>query len=161
MVKASVESELREMPAIKEAYESAAEIDIVVTSTSLWSDKHSMLRHYMYLAGESVDELEQAGCVGDILWQPIGADGPFPLNSEIRAMTIMELDRLSDFVRRKKHVLLVAGPCHQCHEPKTRVVRAILDQQQRLITHLVTDSRCVREMLSAPAVGRAVGSMPS
>ena len=84
------------MPGIKEAYASASEIDIVVTSTSLWSDKHSMLRQYMNLADESVDELEQAGCVGDILWQPIGTDGPFPLNSEIRAMTIMELDRLSD-----------------------------------------------------------------
>ncbi len=165
MVKASFEVELREMPGIKEAYDSAFEIDIVVTSTSLWSDKHSMLRQYMNLADESVDELEQAGCVGDILWQPIGADGPFPLNSEIRAMTIMELDRLSDFVRRKKHVLLVAGPCHQCHEPKTKVVRAILDQQQRLITHLVTDSRCAREMLSGravgPAAGRAVGAVPS
>jgi DNA-binding transcriptional regulator LsrR (DeoR family) len=147
MVPARFEEGLRDLPAIKEAYDRASEIDIFVTSTSCWTDEHSMLRHYMAVAGESVDELEQAGCIGDILWQPIGADGPFELNSRIRAMTIMRLDQLSNRVAQRKHVLLVAGPCHKCHAPKTRVVRAILDQQHRLITHLVTDSRCARAML--------------
>jgi len=147
MVEAADEQKLRGLPAIKEAYDRAPEIDIVVTSTSCWTDPHSMLRHCMHLAGESVDELEQAGCLGDILWQPIGADGPFELNSRIRAMTIMKLNGLSELIAANKHVLLVAGPCHQCHRPKTNVVKAILDQQNHLITHLVTDSRCAREMV--------------
>jgi DNA-binding transcriptional regulator LsrR (DeoR family) len=106
-----------------------------------------MLRHYMAVAGESVDKLERAGCIGDILWQPIKADGPFELDSKIRAMTIMRLAQVSELVAQNKQVLLVAGPCHRCHAPKTNVVKAILHQPNRLITHMVTDSRCARAML--------------
>ena len=146
MVEAEFESKLRDLPAIREAYQRAPEIDVVVTSTSCWTDEHSMLRHYMHLAGESVTELEKAGCLGDILWQPIGANGPFELNSRIRAMTILKLCELSKLIADKKHVLLVAGACHRCNRPKTQVVKAILDQQDHLITHLVTNSLCVGQM---------------
>jgi DNA-binding transcriptional regulator LsrR (DeoR family) len=82
-----------------------------------------------------------------MLWQPISKEGPFKSNSKIQAMTIMKLEQLSELIAQKKRVLLVAGPCHRCHAPKTEVVRAILGQQDRLITHLVTDSRCAREVL--------------
>jgi DNA-binding transcriptional regulator LsrR (DeoR family) len=144
MVEARFEPKLRELPGIKEAYDSASEIDIIVTSTSCWRDAHSMLRHYMDVAGESVEKLEKEGCLGDILWQPLGSAGPFELNTRIRAMTIMKLSELSELVAAGKHVLLVAGPCARCHRPKAEVVKAILDQEHRLITHLVTDSRCAR-----------------
>jgi DNA-binding transcriptional regulator LsrR (DeoR family) len=146
MIEARLEKELQRLPSLKEAYDRASEIDIVVTSTSCWTDDHSMLRHCMALAGESVDDLERAGCRGDILWQPIGADEPSRLNSKIRAMTVMKLEQLSELVARNKQVLLVAGPCHKCHAPKTKVVKAILDQRARLITHLVTDSLCARTL---------------
>jgi len=147
MVKADLQLELQNLPAITEAYQRAPEIDVIVTSTSCWTDEHSMLRHYMHLAGESVTELEKAGCLGDILWQPIGANGPFELNSRIRAMTILKLCELSKLIADKKHVLLVAGACHRCNRPKTQVVKAILDQQDHLITHLVTDSLCARQVM--------------
>jgi DNA-binding transcriptional regulator LsrR (DeoR family) len=149
MVEARFEPKLRELPAIKEAYDRASEIDIIVTSTSCWTDEHSMLRHYMDVAGESVAKLENEGCLGDILWQPFGSAGPFELNTRIRAMTIMNLSELSKLVAAGKHVLLVAGPCASCHRPKAEVVKAILDQEHRLITHLVTDSRCARALPSA------------
>jgi len=156
MVEAADETRLRNLPAIKDAYGCASKIEIIVTSTSCWTDDHSMLRHYMKVAGESVDELEQAGCLGDILWQPIGADGPFELNSRIRAMTILRLCELSKLIEKeKKHVLLVAGPCDKCHKSKAKVVKAILDQADHLITHLVTDSRCARQVLSDSQAGEA------
>ena len=142
------EQELRELPAIKEACDRATEIDVIVTSTSCWTDEHSMLRHYMHVAGEPVGKLEKEGCLGDILWQPFGSAGPLELSTRIRAMTIMKLSDLSEFVAAGKHVLLVAGPCARCHRPKSEVVRAILDQEHRLITHLVTDSRCARALPS-------------
>ena len=59
----------------------------------------------------------------------------------------MRPEQLSELVAQKKRVLLVAGPCHLCHAPNTQVVKAILGQPHRLITHLVTDSRCAGEML--------------
>jgi len=148
LVEAESEAQLRKLPGIKEAYESASEIDIIVTSTSCWRDEHSMLRHYMNVAGASVEELEKEGCLGDVLWQPFGSAGPFELNSHIRAMTIMRLSELSELVANGKHVLLVAGPCASCHRPKAEIVKTILDQEHRLITHLVTDSRCARALLS-------------
>jgi len=147
MVEAKDAPKLQKLPGIKEAYQCASAIDIIVTSTSCWTDEHSMLRHHMEAAGESVDDLEKAGCLGDILWQPIGADGPFELNSRIRAMTIMRLCELSELIKDNKHVLLVAGPCSKCKRPKTQVVKAILDQRNHLITHLVTDSLCARQVV--------------
>jgi DNA-binding transcriptional regulator LsrR (DeoR family) len=102
----------------------------------------------MNVAGASVEELEEEGCLGDVLWQPFGSAGPFELNSHIRAMTIMRLSELSELVANGKHVLLVAGPCASCHRPKAEIVKTILDQEHRLITHLVTDSRCARALLS-------------
>jgi DNA-binding transcriptional regulator LsrR (DeoR family) len=148
MVEKESEAKLRGLPGIKEAFERAPQIDIIVTSTSCWQDEHSTLRRCMALADESVEELENGGCLGDILWQPFGADGPFELDSHIRAMTLIRVSELSEFVRNGKHVLLVAGPCAYCHEPKADVVKAILDQEQRLITHLVTDSRCAEALVS-------------
>jgi DNA-binding transcriptional regulator LsrR (DeoR family) len=137
---------LRAQRGIDKAYRKASEINIIVTSTSCWQDEDSMLRNYMKVAGESAGELEKAGCLGDMLWQPIGPDGPIELETAIRAMTITELGDVSRFVREKNQVLLVAGPCATCHRPKTEVVKAILDQDDPLITHLVVDSRCARDL---------------
>ncbi len=140
---------LRLQAGIAEAYDRAREINIVVTSTSCWNDEHSMLRHYMKVAKESAHKLTEAGCVGDMLWQPIGIDGPMEMNTVVRAVTIKELRDLSGFVAEGNYVLLLAGPCARCHTPKTEVVKAILDQDQRLVTHLVVDSLCARGLTSS------------
>jgi DNA-binding transcriptional regulator LsrR (DeoR family) len=71
-------------------------------------------------------------------------------------MTILRLCELSKLIKKEtKHVLLVAGPCHKCHKSKAKVVKAILDQHDHLITHLVTDSRCARQVLSDSQAGEA------
>lgn len=148
MIKAELEEQLRMLPGIQEAYGRSKEIDVIVTGTSCWTDPHSMLRQYLHVAEGSVERLEKAGCLGDMLWQPLGPDGPFDLKTPLRAMTIMQLGEVSEFVAKKKHVLLVAGPCANCHRPKTEVVKAILDQEHPLITHLAVDSRCARALLA-------------
>jgi DNA-binding transcriptional regulator LsrR (DeoR family) len=151
MATPDIEKKLRGLPAIGEAYERAREIDIIVTSTSGWRDDHSMLRNYMGVAGESVSRLENEGCIGDMLWQPIGPKGPLELQMQMRVMTVMKLNDVIDHVANKKQVLLVAGPCASCHTPKSDVVDAILGQEQRLVTHLAVDSRCVRGLRSRRA----------
>ena len=140
---------LRQLAGIEEAYAHAHEIDVIVTSASCWRDEHCTLRRYMKLAGEPVEDLEKAGCVGDMLWQPIGVSGPIEMKTAVRAMTIMDLSDVKKFFKSGRQVLLVAGPCGACHTPKTEVVKAILGQKDHLITHLVVDSRCGRELLSA------------
>jgi DNA-binding transcriptional regulator LsrR (DeoR family) len=141
--------ELSNESGIREAYERAGEIDIIVTSASCWADPHCNFRRYLQLAGEWVEELEAIGCVGDILWQPLGEDGPIDVQSSKRAMTVIDLDEVSQFVANKNRVLLVAGPCGVCKTPKTEVVKAILHQSKRIITHLAIDSGCARALLSA------------
>lgn len=64
----------------------------------------------------------------------------------MRAMTVMKLSGVCQHVTDRGQVLLIAGPCASCHTPKTDVVDAILGQEQRLVTHLAVDSRCVRAL---------------
>jgi DNA-binding transcriptional regulator LsrR (DeoR family) len=144
---AELDGTLRRLPGVGEAFERAGEIDIIVTATSSWKDEHCVLRGYM---GESTQELEKEGCLGDMLWQPIGPRGPLDLDTHIRAMTIMKLSEVAKLVeKRKVRVLLVAGPCAACHRPKTEVVKAILEQEHRLVTHLAVDTRCARSLIAA------------
>ena len=140
---------LRELEGIKETYDRAKELDIIVTSASLWPDEHSMLRRYMSKSPESLSALEAAGCVGDMLWRPLGADGPIEIDTDIRAMTLLELSDLPKYIKRGKDVLLVLGPCGGCNAPKGGVLSAVLNRQPRLITHLVVDSRAAREYLNS------------
>jgi NMD protein affecting ribosome stability and mRNA decay len=99
---------------------------------------------------ESVEKLEKEGCLGDMLWQPIGPRGPFELDTQIRAMTIMKLSEVAKLIEEKRvQVLLVAAPCATCHRPKTEVLKAILEHERRLVTHLTVDSRSARSLIAA------------
>lgn len=145
---------LRELDGIKQTYDRAKQLDIIVTSASLWADPHSMLRRYMTKSPASLSALEKAGCVGDMLWRPLGPDGPIEINTEIRAMTLVELSDLTRFIQRGKHVLLVLGPCGGCNKPKGGVLDLVLNSPQRLITHLVVDSRAARQFLKGEFGGQ-------
>jgi len=120
-------------------------LDIIMTSASPAKDEHNALRLYMHIPE---DELKKAKCVGDILWQPLGPDGPIDLRSSVRALTLVDLKELQSFVAGGRRVVLVAGPCGSCHLPKAGIVEAVLRQERPLITDLVTDSRCASELLN-------------
>lgn len=136
---------LRTLYGIKEAYQRVPELDIIVTSAGDWSDEHNPLLQLMKTSPDSMDMLRDAGCVGDMLWRPLGRQGPINIETEIRAMVLVELGDLEAFISSGKHVLLALGPCGRCNKPKGRILQTILDQQIHLITHLVTDSRSLRQ----------------
>ena len=140
---------LRALPGVREAYRAVKDLDIIVTSASLWDDGHSMLLKYMKNSRKSLETLQTAGCIGDMLWRPLSPDGPIETPTEIRAMTLIELTDLSGFIERGKHVLLVLGPCGRCHKPKTEMLKLVLNLQPRLITHLAVDSRAARAVVRA------------
>lgn len=133
---------------IRESYEEAEKIDIIVTSASNWDDEHSTFRKYMRLSPDCHDLLQEHHCVGDMLWMPIGEKHLVQVRTDIRAMTVMELSQLPQFIGKGKYVLLVLGPCGSCKQTKSEILKAILEQKERLITHLVADSRSVRDMLN-------------
>jgi len=139
---------LKKWPGIVEAYQAARDLDIIVTSASQWADQDSMLFKYMKHYPTSIQTLESARCVGDLMWRPVGRDGPIELETDIRSMTLVELSELPGFIARGGSVLLAIGPCGGCRRPKGHILRTILNLKEPLVTHLVVDTRSAREMLS-------------
>lgn len=135
------------MEGIKESFKEARKIDIIVTSATCWTDEHSTFRKYMLKSADCTKILESHHCVGDMLWLPLGQDRPIDVQTEIRAMTLFELNQLPGFIQKGKNVLMVLGPCVNCSQTKGAILKAILNQKNHLITHLVADSRSVRKAL--------------
>ena len=69
------------------------------------SNGHSMLLDYMKNSPPSLRKLKEAGYCGDMLWRPLGPDGPIEIETQIRAMTLIELSHLRDFIQQGKPVL--------------------------------------------------------
>ena len=151
---------LQKMEGISECFAARKELDIIVTSASIWTDEHSLLRSYMRKSKASIKALEDAGCLGDMLWRPLGPDGPLEIKTDIRAMTLMELSDLPKFIQAGKQVLLTVGPCGGCHRPKDEVIELILNIKPPLITHLVVDSRSARGMVRPAAARPGGGATP-
>jgi DNA-binding transcriptional regulator LsrR (DeoR family) len=144
---------IKKWKGITEAYARAGELDIVVTSAARWDDHDSMFYQYMQDSPDCCKKLDEAGCVGDMFWQPLGDDGPIDAVTSIRTMTILELRDVQQLIKDKNlDVLLVIAPCGKCGLPKTPVLKAALSMEQPLVTHLVVDSRTASEL---------VGSRPS
>lgn len=147
VVRADEYDTLRNSEGIKESYDRAGDLDIIVTSAADWTDEHSNFRQYMEKSAGCAEMLVKGGCIGDMLWLPVGPHGPLQVQTRIRSMTLIELGELASFMKKGKHVLLVLGPCAMCRRTKSRVLSAILASEQRLISHLVVDTRSVKEAL--------------
>ena len=149
VVKARQFASLKALDGICEACEATKDLDVVVTSASLWADEHSMLRKYMSKSDSAMEKLKGLGCIADMLWRPLSGSGPIEVETEIRAMTLLELSDLPHYIERGTHVLLVLGPCTGCGEPKARLLEAVLNMHPPLVTHLVVDSRSARGVFQA------------
>lgn len=156
---------LRSLEYVEEAYERARAIDIVVTSAGgHWRQGHSLLYEmYKRSSPRSLAQLTELNCLGDMMWRPLGPEGPLEVETEVRTMTLMELSELPAMIARGKRVFLLLGPCGSCGGPKTEVLRAVLNHSPQLITHLVADSRSARELangLDVPRAPRAAARLP-
>jgi DNA-binding transcriptional regulator LsrR (DeoR family) len=158
-------ADLQELAGIEVSFSLASEVDIIVTSATSWDgDCRGMLREYMEQSPESIEALERAGVCGDMLWRPLGKDGPIEIETKIRAMTLMELSDLAGFIEQGKSVMLVIGPCRVCHDPRPKLLKTLLQLKEHLITHVAVDSRSVAEFLrgavSAEAPLAPAGARP-
>ena len=130
---------LRRLGGIDEAATRVGELDIIVTSVGSFSAKcnHSLLQAYMQKSADSLKTLEAAGYLGDMLWRPLGPDGPIKAKTKIRAMTLIELGDLPGLIDKGTSVLLVVGPCRVCNEHRAQVLETILRHEDHLVTHVV------------------------
>ena len=144
--KATEIDKVKEMDVVREAVERRDEIDIFVTSgTSRTAPcRHSMLHEFMGRCG-ALAGLEEAGAVGDMLWQPIGPEGAIEQTGR-RAFTLVDLKELPGMIERGKWVVLVIGPCRRCNEPRGDLLRTILEMPSKYLSHLVVDSRSAAEI---------------
>ncbi len=143
---------LKNMIGIREAYNLRHKIDIFVTAGAEWEDDHSLFKTCMKRSEDAFQKLERAGCVGDMLWQPLGEHCPIEVPTDIRAMTLVELTELPDYIAQGKEVMLLLGSCGGCDRPKGKLLRTVLNQQRQLITHLITDSRTVSQAMDKQEV---------
>jgi DNA-binding transcriptional regulator LsrR (DeoR family) len=141
----------RDYPDIRKAFERREEIDVLVTSAGgCWQLGHSALyKIYKTSAPKSLAELNKAGCIGDVMWRPFGSTGPLKVETERRALTLVELWDLPGFIKRRKRVILSMAPCGSCGRNKAEILGAILANTPPLITHLIADSGSVRPILPA------------
>ena len=142
---------LKKVHSIKAAFERVSEINAFVTSVGHWTGNHSGLcKMYLEHSQRSYNVLCEAGAVADLMWRPLAPSGPVLIPSDVRAMTLLELDALPGFIAKGKRVLLVCGPCSVCRGPRADALKVVLEQRESLITDLVVDHRSAA-LLPLPA----------
>lgn len=143
-------------PGVHEPFERADEIDIVVTSFAEAGHRHGLLNQYLKhlidkgeLHASVLDEMMAAGWIGDVQFRPYGPHGPLVDECPVKAVTLFELeDMVARTAMDDKYVVLLAGPCGECGQPKTAALRPLLTEPKlRLWTHLVTDVQTASELL--------------
>jgi DNA-binding transcriptional regulator LsrR (DeoR family) len=149
-------------PGVRESFERANEIDIVITSFASADDPHGLLKRYLHhlvekgeLSQKALEEMEGMGWVGDVQFRPYTAQGPMQDGCPVRAVTLFEPSDLVERVKIPgKYVVLLAGPCHECGHAKTTALVPLLRQPNlRLWTHLVTDLKTAHELVKAGQEG--------
>ncbi len=136
---------LQASPYTRKAQTEAEKLDVIVTSAANWTHDHSGFRQGMKSSQADCKLLENEGIMGDFLLRPINMKGPVDIETVVRFWTLMELNQLPGFITNGGKVMLLLGPCNECGLPKTQVLMALLAHKKHLITHLIVDSRTVRE----------------
>ena len=142
--------DFKQLPGIRESFQEAEKLDVIVTSLAQAGDEHGLLNMFLNMEGGSQKGLEEHGHVGDVQWQPYSEKGPLDIDTGIRAVTIFDLQGLVSMASQpKKHVVLVAGPCVRCGESKAKALRPLLSVPElRVCNHLVTDVQTAKQILA-------------
>ena len=135
---------------VKVSFDARKSLHLVVTS--LGSNLHGHGDFYEFMEQgkkRGLTVLEKAGWVGDVQYRPYSATGPITEDTDIRAVTLLELEELVAMARRRdKHVVVVAGPCGRCGATRTAAVKPLfLEPKLRLWSHFVMDMTTADELL--------------
>jgi len=151
-VSAETVEKLRHTEGIREAFDRVKELDVIVTSAGgHWGHGRGCSRLYELYSGgnhtETLQYLEANNCVGNLMWCPLGRGGPIRIKKGTRAMTLVELEALPGLIKAGKSVTLVLGLCATCGQPKTDLLKAVLNLPKHLISDLVVDSISARTVV--------------
>jgi DNA-binding transcriptional regulator LsrR (DeoR family) len=134
---------------VAESFARAEEIQIVVTSFGSAFDDDGQFTKFMAHSQKGIDALIDAEWIGDILYRPFSLTGPITIDTDIRAMVVLELADLGRLAQTKdRHVVLLAGPCGKCKKPRTSALKPLLEQQSLEVwSHMVVDMTTANELL--------------
>jgi DNA-binding transcriptional regulator LsrR (DeoR family) len=150
MVPSGDYEKVKRFPGVRESFELASEIDVVITSLAQAQHEHGDLYQFLQLgAPKALKALQKAGWVGDVQYRPYSATGPVTMDAEVRAVVLFEL---ADLVRlaatMHKHVVLVAGPCGGCGVTRADALRPLVEQPSLAVwNHLVVDTVTATKLL--------------
>jgi len=146
--------DVKTQPGVRESFEHAREVDIVVTSLASAADEHGALNRFLRLwRNEALGDLRRQGWIGDVQYLPYSRQGPITVQGGVRAVTLFELDELVAMVKAgEKYVVLVGGPCGECGAPKTEALRPLLEEPHlRVWSHLVLDAGTAEQLVDPAA----------
>jgi DNA-binding transcriptional regulator LsrR (DeoR family) len=146
--------EFRALPGVREAFQLANKLDLIVTSLGSARDETGALnRFFAHGAHPKLEEsrrrLEARGWVGDVLYEPYGATAPIEADLPVEPVSVLTLPKLVGMARGEhKHVLLLAGPSSGGRS-RADALRPLLTQPRlRLWTHLALDSGTAEQILN-------------
>jgi hypothetical protein len=165
-VESARRDEIPHLPGARVAFAQKHEIDIVITSLAQPDDEHGELRKFIRSMPDADEPhgatpesrlrgkdsartrdfekiLKKTRWAGDVQYRPYSGTGPIDSSDlDFVAVTLFEL---SELVERSKDpdkaLLLVAGPCGTCGEPRGRALYPLLEEPSlKVWTHLVADA---------------------
>lgn len=150
VVASAAYEDIKQAPGVKEAFDYAGQLDIVITSLSDAQDEDGMYGGILTFADKNkVNELWKAGWVGDIQWRPYSKQGPIEVDTGVRIVTLFELEQLVEFSHQPgKHVICLAAPCGKCGRSRANALRPLLEVTSlRAFNHLYTDTSTGRILI--------------
>ena len=129
---------------VKESFERAGEIELVVTSLASATSEGILSSYREHMAW-------QEDFVGDVQFCPYSWHGPLPQDSSdpdvMRAVTLFEIEDFVRMVQDGRYVLLISGPTKK--GTKADALLPLLQQENlRVASHLCLDTVTAREVMA-------------
>ena len=152
----------KKLVGIHESFDRKDEISIIVTSIASADDEHGLLNCLLNPKNKPegkwpkpIRDLQKHNVVGDMQFRPYNEKGPLNINTGLRAITLFELEELSDRVGNGDlQSVVICGPCNHCFQTKAPALRPLISgvESLRLCSHLVTDIQTGRDLLKLGAI---------
>lgn len=137
---------VKKLPQIQTSFDQASRIEIAITSMGAWTDPDCMLHKCMKQFPDDFDKLTRAGVIGDLMWRPLGPDGPLNGVTDVQTMSVMDLRSLARLIGGGGRVVLVVARTRK-QKSKADVLKQLLAYDRPLVSHLVVDSLTAQELL--------------
>ena len=140
---------------VRQSFEARKELHLVITSVGSASHDHGDFYTFMQQGSKGgLSVLKKAGWIGDVQYRPYSATGPITDDTDIRAVSLLELNELTEMAGSgDKQVVVVAGPCAICGKTRSDAVRPLFEEPKlRLWSQFVMDMATAADLLEGSSI---------